>query len=102
MQDIVRENLLSYFDDLVKRVSTETGEWTVKGFIDVYEQIYAISLDTKVLSKIIELLALPVIQRFADENGYQLILAKAQNQYPDISLVHRVSGDCFALDIKTT
>jgi len=33
-----RENLLQYFDSLRKRVSDENGDWTVKGFIDVYNQ----------------------------------------------------------------
>ena len=36
-------------------VSTEDGQWVVKGFIDVYKHIYTISTDTKVVSKIIEL-----------------------------------------------
>jgi hypothetical protein len=78
--DLFRESLLNYFDDLNARVSTQDGDWTVKGFIDVYQRIYTISLDTKVLSKVLELLLLPVIVRFADENGYEIVLARAQNQ----------------------
>lgn len=38
-QDDFREGLLQYFDDLEHRVSTQDGEWTVKGFIDVYKRI---------------------------------------------------------------
>ena len=38
-----------------KAISTEDGDWVVKGFIDVYKNIYTISTDTKVISKIIEL-----------------------------------------------
>lgn len=38
-----------------KAISTEDGNWVVKGFIDVYKNIYTISTDTKVISKIIEL-----------------------------------------------
>ncbi len=33
---------------LKQYVSTETGEWTIKGFIDVYKNIYTISSDTKI------------------------------------------------------
>ncbi len=33
-------------------VMTKDGEWVVKGFIDVYKNIYSISADTKVVSKI--------------------------------------------------
>lgn len=102
-QDVFRENLLQYFGALQARVSTESGDWTVKGFIDIYQQIYTISLDTKVLSKVLELLLFPVIVRFAEEHGYQVILAQAQNQYPDISLISQNDADeCYAIDIKTT
>jgi hypothetical protein len=102
-QDLFRYNSLQYFDELQERVSTENGDWTVKGFIDVYKRIYTISIDTKVLSKVLELLMLPVISRFANDYGYQLVLAKAQNQYPDISLISQENeNDCIAIDVKTT
>jgi Restriction endonuclease EcoRV len=102
-QDQFRENLTQYFAELKERVSTEDGDWTVKGFIDVYKRIYTISIDTKVLSKVLELLMLPVIMRFADEHGYRIVLAQAQNQYPDLSLILKSDENiCFAVDIKTT
>jgi hypothetical protein len=96
-----RETLIEYFDELRERVSTETGDWTVKGFIDIYQRIYTISLDTKVLSKVLELLMFPVIAKFAEERGYELVLARQQNQYPDVSLISS-DGIHYALDIKTT
>ncbi len=102
-QDPFREALLRYFDELKERVSTKDGEWTVKGFIDIYQRIYTISIDTKVLSKVLELLMFPVIARFAEEHDYEIVLARAQNQYPDISLVSRSDENiCYALDIKST
>lgn len=100
--DQFRETLLSYFDDLRRQVSTENGDWTVKGFIDIYQRIYTISLDTKVLSKVLELVMFPVIVKFALENQYQVVLARAQNQYPDISLISEIDDTYYALDIKTT
>lgn len=100
--DAFRESLLGYFDALRNRVSTESGDWTVKGFIDVYQRIYTISLDTKVLSKVLELVMFPVIEQFARENQYEIVLARAQNQYPDISLVSLVDDTHYAIDIKTT
>jgi len=100
--DPFRESLLAYFDELKERVATESGDWTVKGFIDVYQRIYTISLDTKVLSKVLELLMFPVLAKFAKEHHFQLFLARAQNQYPDISLVSEIDTTCYALDIKTT
>jgi hypothetical protein len=100
--DPFREKLLGYFDDLRQQVSTEKGDWTVKGFIDIYQRIYTISLDTKVLSKVMELVMFPVIDRFAQENHYRIVLARAQNQYPDISLISEIDDSYYALDIKTT
>lgn len=98
-----RTTLMRYFDELQERVSTENGDWTVKGFIDVYKRIYTISIDTKVLSKVLELLMFPVLVRFAEENGYKIVLARAQNQYPDLSLISEEDeNDCIAVDIKTT
>jgi len=47
--------LNAFVSDLEKHISTETGEWTVKGFIDVYKNIYTISSDTKIVSKILEI-----------------------------------------------
>lgn len=101
--DLFRERLLPYFDELQNRVMTSDGDWTVKGFIDVYQRIYTISLDTKVLSKVLELLMFPVLLRFAEENDYEIVLAPAQNQYPDITFIARQNPKiCFAVDIKTT
>ncbi len=101
IHDDFRHQLLGYFDALRERVATESGDWTVKGFIDVYRRIYTISLDTKVLSKVLELVMFPVIQQFAVDNGYRLVLAKQQNQYPDLTLVSP-DGIHYAVDIKTT
>lgn len=41
--------------------------------------------------------------RFADEQGYNVVLAQAQNQYPDLTLISKThESQCFAVDIKTT
>lgn len=90
-EDRFRTGLLAQFGELQSRVSTETGDWTVKGFIDVYRRIYTISIDTKVLSKVLELLMFPVIAKFAEKHGFDLVSAPAQNQYPDISLINSTS-----------
>jgi len=57
-----RDDLLKYFDEFKEVIATEDDKWIVKGFIDVYKNIYTISIDTKVISKIIELMLFPVIQ----------------------------------------
>jgi hypothetical protein len=100
-QDTFRESMIGYFDRLRARVETDTGEWTVKGFIDVYERIYTVTLDTKVLSKVLELLMFPVLMEFAQAHSYEMVLARQQNQYPDISWV-ALDGTKYAMDIKST
>ena len=88
---------------LRKYVSSDNGDWTVKGFIDVYKNIFTISSDTKIVSKILEIHIFPQILQFADSIGYNVILAEKQNWYPDLTFVHKKNEETkFALDIKTT
>lgn len=98
------KNALDTFSNkLEKYVSTNNGDWTVKGFIDVYKNIYTISSDTKIVSKILEIHIFPQILQFAESIGYKIILAEKQNWYPDLTFVHKKNDEVkFALDIKTT
>ncbi len=82
-------------------VSTKDGQWVVKGFIDIYKNIYTISTDTKVVSKIIELYIFPLLVKFAQDNGLQLELTKEQNFYPDITFADD-EGNLFAVDLKSS
>lgn len=100
--DFKRE-LDKFSNDLEKYVSADNGEWTVKGFIDVYKNIYTISSDTKIVSKILEIHIFPQILQFADSIGYKIVLAEKQNWYPDLTFVHKKNEEVkFAVDIKTT
>ena len=82
-------------------VSTPSGDWIIKGFIDIAKNIYTISVDTKVISKIMELLLFPELARFAQKHGFKMVLSEQQNFYPDISFVDE-DGHRFALDLKST
>jgi len=86
---------------LTKSVSTNQGDWVVKGFIDIAKNIYTISIDTKVISKIMELLIFPSICAFAEKNGFEILLSKEQNFYPDLTLVDK-NGNKYAIDLKST
>ncbi|ASP23180.1 type-2 restriction enzyme EcoRV (plasmid) [Antarctobacter heliothermus] len=88
---------------LTEYVSTNGGDWSIKGFIDVDQNIYTISADTKIISKILEIQLFPKFLEFADAAGYDLVLAEHQNWYPDISFVKKSDPSVkFAVDIKTT
>ena len=89
-------------DTFTQAVATESGEWIVKGFIDIYRRVYTLSVDTKVVSKVLELLLTPAFVRFAETHGFDLLLAPQQNFYPDLTFVSRADGSKFAVDIKST
>lgn len=97
------KDLTDFVKELQQFVSTDEGDWTIKGFIDIYKNIYTISSDTKIVSKILEIHIFPEILRFAEKAGYKLILAEKQNYYPDLTLVNKENDNIkFALDLKTT
>ncbi len=98
------KNALDLFaGKLVSYVSTTDGDWTIKGFIDVYKNIYTISSDTKIISKILEIHLFPQIIEFANGIDYKIVLAEKQNWYPDLTFISKQNPDVkFAVDIKTT
>ncbi len=98
-----KQELDKFADKLESYVSAENGDWTVKGFIDVYKNIYTISSDTKIVSKILEIHIFPQILAFAEQIGYKIILAEKQNWYPDLTFIKKDNESVkFAVDIKTT
>jgi hypothetical protein len=95
--------LEKFTEKLEDYVSTENGDWSVKGFIDAYKNIYTISSDTKIVSKILEIHIFPQILQFAEENGYNINLTEHQNYYPDLTFINKQNEDIkFAVDLKTT
>ncbi|OWY81599.1 EcoRV family type II restriction endonuclease [Rhodococcus sp. BUPNP1] len=84
-------------------ISTEKGDWTIKGFVDVYRNVYTISSDTKIVSKILEIHLFPLLLEFANTNNYRIVLADHQNYYPDLTFVDADNPSIkFAVDLKTT
>jgi Restriction endonuclease EcoRV len=95
------EQLQSFEPEFRRVLATQAGDWVVKGFIDIYQNIYTISVDTKVISKIIELMLFPVIVQFSEQHNYQLVLSEHQNHYPDITFI-APDGSKIAVDFKST
>jgi hypothetical protein len=94
--------LQAHARSFAKAVATNEGEWIIKGFIDVYQRIYTISVDTKIVSKVLELLLFPMFVEFSKTHGLQIELCPQQNFYPDLTFVHVPTGRKFAVDIKST
>lgn len=100
---VFSEALKAFVADLGSYVSDADGQWTVKGFIDIFKNVYTISSDTKIISKILEIHLFPKILQFAQNNGYSIVLAECQNWYPDLSFVKKSDSRVkFAVDLKTT
>ena len=92
-----------FISTLTEHVSTNAGQWTIKGFIDTHKEVYAVSSDTKVVSKILELHIFPKILDFAEQHEFSIVLAEHQNYYPDLSFVSNADDTVkFAVDFKTT
>lgn len=95
------KDLLNYLNNSAQLKESLEGDWSVKGFIDTAKNIYTISNDTKVISKIIELMIIPVIKQFAEDNKLTIELSKHQNHYPDITFIDKKKRKV-AMDIKST
>lgn len=100
--DVFLKLLQDQAQSFTNAVATTDGDWIVKGIIDVYSRIYPLSLDTKMISKTFEILLVPTLTRFAEENGFVLHLPPQQNFYPDLTFISKTDSSKFALDIKST
>lgn len=95
--------LRDFVNKLPRYVAASDGSWNVKGFIDIYRNVYTISTDTKIVSKILEIHLFSEILKFAEMHHYKIVLADYQNYYPDISFVAEDDDRArFAVDFKTT
>lgn len=98
-----KQRLTEFVDTFKGHISTPDDQWTVKGFIDVFRNIYTISADTKIVSKILEIHLFPKLLEFANQYNYRIVLAEQQNYYPDLSFVHADDESIkFAVDLRTT
>lgn len=96
-----KRKLKKFSETLSKHISGDDNSWTIKGFIDIFKNLYTISGDTKIVSKILEIHLFPKILEFAKSEGYNVILAEHQNWYPDISFVHKKNPIIkFAIDLN--
>lgn len=100
--EIFLQALQAEANTFTQAVATESGDWIVKGFIDIYRRVFTLSVDTKVVSKVLDLLLYPSFARFAETHSFDLQLSPQQNFYPDLTFVSRTDGTKFAVDIKST
>ena len=98
-----REMLVSFTDSIGAHISDNDGQWTIKGFVDVCRNVYTISADSKMISKILEMHMFPYLLGMAQQHEFSLVLPRHQNYYPDVSFVLKKNAEVrYALDFKTT
>lgn len=104
--EIKKQEFISELKEFASTLSDHIAsddEWTVRGFIDIFKNVYTISSDTKIVSKILELHLFPHFVAFAEKSGYIIELATCQNWYPDITFISKEDSKIkFAVDLKTT
>ncbi|NPB03125.1 MAG: restriction endonuclease [Thermotogae bacterium] len=103
MKDRFLRQLQLFTKDLRNYISTHDNQWAIKGFIDIFKNIYTLTSDTKIISKVIEIHLFPKFVEFSKKYGYKIVVTDKQNWYPDITFIsikdERIK---FALDLKTT
>ncbi len=103
LEKAVFSKQLKEFAGTLAELISQGDEWTIRGFIDIFKNIYTISSDTKIISKILELHLFPHFLTFAESNGYIIELATYQNWYPDLTFISKSNPTIkFAVDLKTT
>ena len=88
---------------LTKAFSAVGVEWYIKGVLDSKQRLYTISDDTKLISKIFELVSIPIITRAVEPYIKSWETEERQTVYPDLTLI--LSGsppNKIAIDIKST
>jgi len=99
VNEIVEEIRL-LMKNIENRLNDKEGYWTLRGFIDIAKNIYSLSSDTKLISKALEIMVIPIITDYLLNKKFKVILSPEQNFYPDISIL--IDDIKIALDIKTS
>lgn len=83
-------------------ISDKDRQWTVKGFIDILQNIYPMTSDTKVVSKVLEMLIMPIFLHSIKGRDLKVEFAEHQNHYPDLTVIDTKTNEMIAIDIKST
>jgi len=88
---------------LVKAFADVGVNWYVKGILDSKKRLYTISDDTKLISKVFELISIPIITHAIEPYAKSWELEERQTVYPDLTLIlDKPIPNKIAIDIKST
>lgn len=78
-------------------------KWHIKGVLDSKKKLYTISNDTKLISKVFELVSMPIITKAVEPYVKSWEIEERQTVYPDLTLIlHGPLPNKIAIDIKST
>jgi hypothetical protein len=101
-QNIV-EDKLNFKSEFQQVYQEKEITYDAKAIITADSSLYPLGTDTKVLSSVFELIIRPAVYEVARRNGLVVKEARAQNYYPDFTLMHNESDLAkIAVDVKTT
>ncbi len=96
-------NPMAFGDEFYKKVEVKAPNWLVRGIVSVDDIVYGLGTDTKILSRVFELLAYPFIEEVAHDQGYLVEESSEQTVYPDFTLYKNQDSDNkIAIDVKST
>ena len=73
------------------------------GILDSSNKIHTLGTDSKIIGRIFEMFAQPVLEQIAAENGFMLKTPASQTVYPDFIMMRSEDSlEKIAIDIKTT
>jgi hypothetical protein len=94
---------VNFKEEFEKKLAKHSLTYKIQGVIADDRRIYPLGTDTKVLGSIFELVTRPLIYEIAKEYGLQVKEPRAQNIYPDFTLmVNEHDVRKIAVDVKTT
>ena len=90
-------------DFILTALAEVQNGYSLCGVVDRRARVYPLGSDTKVISKLFEIVVRQAVASYADKMGMLLVEPTKQNHYPDFTLMYD-EGDRakIALDVKTT
>lgn len=81
----------------------KTVKFEPYGILDSQNKIHTLGTDSKIIGRIFEMYAQPILEKIADKHGMILTTPESQTVYPDfIMMSSKDSKEKIAIDIKTT
>lgn len=87
------------FEEVSKELNVN---WNVKGLLTEDGQVIALGSDSKLISRIFELLNNSILKTIAEKYGFVLETSPSQTSYPDFSFYDKECKKYIAIDVKTT